>query len=272
MSDAREISLQLQYLGYSPLAAALAAKYKDKKVEESGNITYVYDEEHIKERTKQKVAQVAKLNKSISALQDKVYADLGADDPQTQLTALAVALINSTYERVGNDASAKEGHVGVTGWKIKNMTVQRNKATFRYVGKSGVEQEKVITNPKIVRALKNIASGRANGYILYDPPTKFRVRASDVNRYLKGFDITAKDLRGFHANREMLRHLKQARKGNLPEVDTERASMLKTEFKEALDKVAAIVGHEASTLKSQYLVPSIEESYMSDGTIISNFV
>jgi hypothetical protein len=93
-----------------------------------------------------------------------------------------------------------------------------------------------------------------------------------VNSYLKEFGITAKDLRGFHANREMIKHLQQVRKGDLPEVDTDRASKLKTEFKEALDKVASVVGHEASTLRSQYLVPSLEESYMSDGTIISNFV
>jgi DNA topoisomerase-1 len=263
---------QLNSFGYSPLARALAAKYKDKKINESGNVTYIYDEEHIKERNKAKAERVAKLNESISALREKVYNDICAEDKALRLTAIAVALINETYERVGNDSSAERGHLGVTGWKIKNMIINRNKATFRYVGKSGVEQEKTVTNPKIVQALKDIVSGRANGYILYDPATKFRVTSKDVNEYLKEFGVTAKDLRGFHANREMIKHLQKARKAELPDDENERLSRLKMEFKEALEKVAAIVGHQSSTLRSQYLVPNLEDSYIKDGTIISTFV
>jgi hypothetical protein len=90
-----------------------------------------------------------------------------------------------------------------------------------------------------------------------------------VNDYLESFDITAKDLRGFHANREMQDRLKAIRsKGKkLPEDEKDREKILKKEFLKALDETAEAVGHEASTLRSQYLVPNMEEQYLSDGTV-----
>jgi hypothetical protein len=96
-----------------------------------------------------------------------------------------------------------------------------------------------------------------------------KVTASKVNDYLESFDITAKDLRGFHANREMQDRLKAIRsKGKkLPEDEKDREKILKKEFLKALDETAEAVGHEASTLRSQYLVPNMEEQYLSDGTV-----
>jgi hypothetical protein len=50
------------------LSKRMAAAYKDKKKEESGNITYIYDEKHIKKRNRQKAKKVERLEKFISDL------------------------------------------------------------------------------------------------------------------------------------------------------------------------------------------------------------
>ena len=95
----------------------------------------------------------------------------------------------------------------------------------------------------------------------------------DVNNYLKGFDITAKDIRGFRANDEMCKALRAERsKGpkELPRDRKEKDKILKAEFKDALECVAEIVGHEPTTLRSQYLVPSLEDTYVHDGTVIKD--
>ena len=42
---------------------------------------------------------------------------------------------------------------------------------------------------------------------------------------------------------------------------------LKEQFNKALDETAKIVGHNSSTLKNQYLIPSIQENYLEKGTI-----
>ena len=178
--------------------------------------------------------------------------------------ALAVGLIDATFERVGNTTSAEDGHYGVTGWRVKNLTFGKGKATIKYTGKSGVKHEKEITDATLLKALKKAVKGKSPNDEICGGIT-----AADVNEYLKPFDITAKDLRGFHANDEMVQRLKELRSkgGKLPEDKKEREEKLKAEFKEALEGAAEAVGHEATTLKSQYLVPGLAENYLKDGTV-----
>jgi DNA topoisomerase I len=257
----------------SDLAFRVVAKYKGKKKTELGNTVYLYSERQIANRNKRKAKQIEKLRKSIHELRSTVKKDLKSSDPEKLLTALVVSLIDHTYERVGNDESAKDGHFGVTGWKRKHVSFGSKGAVIKYVGKSGVKHEKKISDAAIKQALRD-----AYEAVEEDNDELFawdggRVTAEKVNSYLKQFDITAKDLRGFHANREMQERLKRIRgKGKeLPEEKKAKEKLLKTEFNKALEETAEAVGHEASTLRSQYLVPGLEESFLKDGSVISKF-
>jgi DNA topoisomerase I-like protein len=250
-------------------ALRVAAKYKDKKKTEKGNTVYMYSEKQIAARNRKKAERIEKLRKGIEKLRAKVKKDLHSQDPEKTLTALAVALMDCTYERVGNDESAKDGHFGVTGWKKKHVSISSKGATIKYVGKSNVKHEKKVSDAAVRSALKDAydaVEGDDDEILSWDGG---RVTAEKVNKYLAQFDITAKDLRGFHANREMQERLKEVRKGGgkLPEDKKKREKQLKAEFKEALEGAADAVGHEASTLRSQYLVPGLEEDYLKDGTV-----
>ncbi len=252
-----------------PLANRVAAKYKQKKRTEEGNTVYMYSERQIANRNKKKAERIEKLRKSIGEVRKKVKKDLKSSDPEKVLTALAVALIDHTYERVGNDESAKDGHFGVTGWRRKHVSFSPKHALIKYVGKSGVKHEKKVTDAAIKQALRDAYEASDDDNAELFAWEGGRVSASKVNEYLKQFDVTAKDLRGFHANREMQERLKAIRgKGKaLPEEKKAREKLLKTEFLKALDETAEAVGHEAATLRSQYLVPGLEESYMKDGAV-----
>lgn len=258
-----------------PMVLRVAAKYKSKKkvkTQDGGDMTvYEYSDRQIANRNKKKAEQIEKLRKSIGKLRKRVNKDLTAEDPKKKLTALAVALMDHTYERVGNEGSAKDGHFGVTGWKKKHVTFGSGGVTIKYVGKSGVKHEKKVTDASIKKALK-AAIDSCKGEDIFSGDD-CSVSAGDVNEYLEPFDITAKDLRGFHANREMQDRLKAIRaKGkDLPEDKKDREKLLKKEFLAALDETSEAVGHEASTLRSQYLVPGLEESYMKDGSVADKF-
>jgi hypothetical protein len=67
-------------------------------------------------------------------------------------------------------------------------------------------------------------------------------------------------LRGYHANRIVKEKLKKI-KSSPDEKDR------KKQFKEAIEEAAAEVGHEPSTLRSQYLAPSLEADFVSDGKV-----
>jgi len=246
----------------------VASKYQDKIKTDKGNVIYQYGPRQVADRHKKKAEKLEKLKSSIGKLTSKVKRDLKSTDSKKKLTALAVALINDTYERVGNDDSADEGHFGVTGWLVDHIKFNGNGASISYVGKSGVSHTKKITDSTLTSALKDVCKDCDKGGQIFNG-----VGASEVNAYLKEFEITAKDLRGFHANREMCRVLKENRKNGptLPKSRKERDKILKEEFAKSLDEVAQVVGHEKATLRSDYLVPGLEDSFMKDGTVIESY-
>jgi hypothetical protein len=257
--------------GWERLAAG---KFKDKKevpkADGSGKTTvYEYSDRQVTRRNNEKAERVEKLRKNMGKLRAQVNKDLAKKDPQVRLTALAVALIDQTYERVGNDESAGKGHFGVTGWRVEHVSFKGSKATFKYVGKSGVKQEKTVDDPKVVSALKSCCKDKPKDETLLCEGDECRISASDVNAYLKPFDVTAKDLRGLHANEEMRARLTKVRSkgGALPKEHKKKKEKLKAEFQQALEGTAGAVGHEPSTLRSQYLVPGIEDEYTKHGTV-----
>ena len=257
-------------------ATRVAARYKSKKkieTKDGGEATvYEYSDRQIANRHREKAERVEHLRNHITDLRARVKDDLTSDDPMTRLTALAVALMDHTCERVGNDESAGNGHFGVTGWKIEHVTFRGDTATIEYVGKSGVDHTKKVDDGPTVKALREACKDRDGGDTILDTDDA-RVTADEVNDYLAEFDVTAKDIRGFRANDEMCKALRDERaKGpkDLPRSRKEKDKILKAEFKAALERVAETVGHEAATLRSQYLVPGLEDQYVHDGTVIKS--
>jgi 2'-5' RNA ligase len=271
-------------LGDDPVALPLggastsrvAARYKSKKkieTKDGGEATvYEYGPRQVANRHREKAERVEHLRNHISDLRERVSSDLKSDDPMTRLTALAVSLMDHTCERVGNDDSAKNGHYGVTGWKIEHVTFRGDTVTIEYVGKSGVDHTKTVDHGPTVKALREVCKDRDGGDAIFDTGDA-KVSADDVNDYLAEFDVTAKDIRGYRANDEMCKALREERsKGpkDLPRSRKEKDKILKDEFKRALETVAETVGHEAATLRSQYLVPGLEDQYVHDGTVIKS--
>lgn len=255
------------------VTAKFKAKKEVPKADGSGTTTvYEYGERQVANRHREKAERIDTLRHSMSDLLSQIEKDLESKDVRKRLTALAVGLINETYERVGNEDSAEDGHFGVTGWLKEHLSFRDGKAILKYVGKSGVKHEKTVDSKKLVSLLKDCCEGKKDEeglFTLDDGNTK--ITSKDVNEYLKPYSITAKDLRGYGANVTMQQQLSQQRKKGpkeLPRARKEKDAILKKEFQAALDATADIVGHEAATLRNQYLVPGLEETYLKDGTVM----
>lgn len=255
------------------LIAKVAAKYQSKKKLESGNVVYVYTEKQIQHRNNEKAKRVQGLVGKIDKVRAKVKKGLASKDMKEKLTALAVGLLDHIAERVGNDESAKDGHVGVTGFEKRHITMGKDSATIKYVGKSGVKHEKKVTDKGLLKVLREVLAeieGDSAGLFTVG---EVSVGAESVNEFLKEFDITAKDIRGMHANEEVRDRLKAIRsKGpKLPAGRKEKDKILKEEFLEAIEGAAEVIGHTSSVLRTQYLAPSVEKAYLHDGTIVERF-
>ncbi len=60
----------------------------------------------------------------------------------------------STGERIGNEASSKNGHFGITWFRKKHIKFDGNKIILKYVGKSGVEHDRSFSDGKLAGALQ----------------------------------------------------------------------------------------------------------------------
>lgn len=238
--------------------------YVDKRVVEKrdGSGTFavrVYTPEHVEARDRGKARRLETMLRQRDALRAAVLRGLREGDPR----ALAVALMDLTYERVGGRGAAN-GHYGVTTWEARHFRAVPGGFVVRYVGKSGVKQEKRVTDPRVVPMLRRVLQGKDAGERVVG------TSAAAVNTWLAGFGITAKDVRGLNANEEVRTRLATIRAAGprLSWGDRETQRVLKAEFREALGGAARAVGHTPGVLRKQYLVPALEETYLRTGKVI----
>ena len=272
-ADAKRLAWWKAYKGLAadkrrnPRRRLVANPYLHKFIPPGGKgYQYVYSEEDVAQRHAKKAQRIEALKRKESSLRAAVKRDVAAGND----AALAVGLILATYERPGNPGSAKAGHYGVTGWECRHLSTDKRKAVIDYIGKSGVHQTKTVKEPYLVEALaaKARQCGKRKGSKLLP------VSASAVNRYLDTFDVSAKDLRTFGANTEMQRELKRARAAG-PDLSTLKPrdvkKTLKAEFTAALGVVASRLGHTTSVLRKQYLVSTVEPTYLETGAVVQTF-
>jgi DNA topoisomerase-1 len=221
-----------------------------------------YSEAELKARQNKKEKSVDTLAQDIGKLRRKVSTMMKSDNEKERLTGLVLSIMLKTGERVGNDESAKEGHHGVTGLKAKHIKFDNGDAILNYTGKSGVDHEKKLTDSSVVDMLKKLVDGKQGGDFVFTTEDGFKIKNDRVNRVLKDFGITAKDIRGFSANRWMIRSLNQS---NIEKEEKDR----KKKFLEILKNVAEKVGHTPSMLRNSYLLPKIEKMYIEQGKVAS---
>jgi murein DD-endopeptidase MepM/ murein hydrolase activator NlpD len=228
-----------------------------KKVKTDSGEVRIYDDAHVKKRWKKKVQQINALKKKLPKLQKKYREDLKSDDIKVRALAAVVAILDLTAMRIGNDGSVDEfGTFGATTLKKKHVKISGNSVKFKFVGKKGVDQDFSLKDAGVASVLKELSSGKSGNDFIFEYDDGRRIRAKVVNRYLADFDITAKDLRGFHANRLMKEELRGTK-----------------DFDKALDNVAEEVGHEAKTLMNQYLDPALVKKYKkAEAPSISSYI
>lgn len=219
----------------------------------------IQEDKHIlRKRWVKKEQSVYNLKENIDRLKRKVRSDLNSSNDKAMLTACIIRIMMKTSERVGNGDSARNGHFGITELKPKHVTITGNQVTLKYKGKSGVEHEKSFSDEAVASILKDLK--RRMSIKLFTTSDGFEIKADRVNRYLKPFDAKAKDIRGYNCNEYMMKELQSI--GNVKQ-EKERPKV----FNEALRKVAKKIGHGPATLRKHYLLPEIEKSFYTTGSV-----
>jgi DNA topoisomerase IB len=223
-----------------------------KQFDKGGNI--------IQARWDKKKKSIDELANNIHRLRLNLTRDLKSDNEKDFLTALVISVMMKTAERIGNDASAKNNHIGVTGFKKKHIKIDGTTVYLNYTGKSGVKHEKEFTDKILSSHLKKAITNSPNNYI-FCTSDGFRIRGSRVNRYLQDFGVSNKSLRGFAANKWIVDKLEKL---EIPDTEKQR----RTVFNKVAKQVAQKIGHGVPTLKKHYMMPELADNYIFDKEII----
>ena len=218
------------------------------------------DVSEINARWDKKKKSIEELANNIHRLRLNLTRDLNGDDEKRFLTALAISVMFKTSERVGNDASSKNGHHGITNFRKKHIKINGRTVYLKYIGKSGVEHEKEFTDRILSEHLNRAVRKSPSNYI-FCTSDGFRIKADKINRYLDEYNVSAKSIRGYNANKLITEKLEKI---EIPDTEKER----KTVFNKVARSVAEKIGHGVPTLKKHYMMPELADNYIFDAEIV----
>ena len=218
-------------------------------------------EPEIKARWDKKREHIETLANNIRRLRHNITLDLKSENEKTFLTALVVAVMMRTGERIGNTDSEKNNRYGCCGFRKRHISVDKNNLiSLKYVGKSSVVHELNITDGKLAPLLKQAIKNSPTSFI-FTTSNGFRIKAPRCNNYLKEFGVTNKDIRGYSSNQWIIERLKN---NEIPKEEKDRKKL----FIKIIKDVAHRVGHGAATLRKHYTLPELESEYVQHGKII----
>lgn len=230
-----------------------------KKLAKGGEV----DPKVLRARWAKKKDSLENMANNIRSLRLSLSKDLREGDEKEKLSAIVIKLMDETCERVGNEESESNGHKGITGLAKSNVKINGNTITLKYVGKSGVKHDKTLSDRVLASGLREAIQNSPSKYV-FETSDGFKIKNDRINRYLSQFNISAKDLRGYNANKWIVTRLKQVKDR---EILSDKAKR-KKRFNEVVKVVAQEIGHGGATLKKHYLLPSLEREWVNHGKIV----
>ena len=228
-----------------------------------GNKVHHYTEEYFKKKKKEKYVKNLHFGEKLEAVREQVISDLNSPNQIKRSYATIVALVDQAYFRIGNlDSTEKRGTQGLTTLRVENLTIKDDTLYFKYVGKDYVDQAKVITDPALLRNIKQFLANKNPKDFLFTTPidskgTQQRVDAKSINTYLKDelkSPVTVHKFRTYHATKMAKEALDEISDMPIPE--------LMDAFQEKIQAIADKMGHKTmSTTIKHYIDSNILQDF-----------
>ena len=196
-----------------------------------------------------------------------------APHPATRLSSArgcslrAVRLIDLGCFRPGSDSAEDEfGSHGLTTIERRHVHARHGALVFDFVGKAGVEQSIEIDDEDVIEVLGPLRRGRDRGARLLMVREAGRPRAltpAEVNDHIRevsGLDVTAKDIRTWHATVTAAAAL-----ATQPLPQSERAR--RARVSEAVAASAELLGNTPAVARSSYVDPRVIDLFEA-GTVL----
>jgi DNA topoisomerase-1 len=227
-----------------------------------GRKQYRYHPEFRAERDLAKYESLTRFAAALRGLRIGVQRDLarpGLD--RRKVLATAVALLDATLLRIGNDEYARDnGSFGLTTLKRRQVVVDGAEVRFVFPGKSGKEQRVSFRHRRVAGILRKCQELPGQHLLRYRDETGavHHVTSGDVNDYLKdatGQGFTAKTFRTWGASALMATELAALGPAS-PAAEAKRNVLSATKA------VAARLGNTPTVCRNCYIHPAVAQSYV----------
>lgn len=273
ISDKRELEY-FKSLGIPPawqevkISASHNARILATGVDKAGRLQYIYHPKFRARQEKEKFERILRFARALPKMRQTTNQHLRRSQLDRQkVLACIIQLMDKAYFRVGNEIYAKENQsYGLTTIRSKHTTVRGDTVVFDYMGKSGQQQLKKITDAKLAKVIKQM--DELPGYELfkyYDEEGNLGViDSNDVNEYIKevmGEEFSAKDFRTWGGTLLAAAEL----------VSAERAKSVaerKKTVTACVCNVAAKLGNTPAIARSSYIDPRVINAFVKTNDLL----
>lgn len=233
-----------------------------------GRLQYRYHPDFLRQRALAKWRRLARFAAALPGLRARVAADLRrAGLPRPKVLALLARLLERAYLRVGSPSYTRRYRsYGLTTLRKRHVQVEGCRVAFRYRGKHGVEQRRLLRDrglAGIVGRLLELPGGALFQY-LDEEGGRHPVRAEDLNAYLREAmgPFTTKDFRSWGGTLEALEFLLTA---GPPQDERSGGRTLA----QCVRAVAARLGNTPAVTRGSYICPVLFDLYLA-GRVVGN--
>lgn len=243
------------------------AKVQATGTDAAGRKQYVYHPDHVAKGSRRKYRKLAPFARALPRIRQATARDLaGPGVGRRKVLATVVRLMGRGYFRVGSERYAVRNRTfGISTLCKHHLRIEGNDLVFRYVGKRGIDQRRVVADTplvEVVREIVELPGKRLFQYVDEDGAVR-PVTARDVNGYVKevaGEAFTSKDFRtwgGTVRAAVVLAELGPAR--------TEREARKNVAL--ACRLVSTELGNTPAICRASYIHPAVLEGYLRGRTI-----
>jgi len=207
-----------------------------------------------------KYERMAAFADALPKIRSRVARDLRLPGmPWDKVVATVVRLLDVTLVRVGSVEYARENQsFGLTTLRKRHAAVRAGHLRFRFRGKSGIEHEVEVDDPRVARIVRQCMElpGRELFQYVDEEGARRPVGSSDINDYLReasGADFTAKDYRTWAGSVFALAALRG--------IEARSAAHAHKHLVETIKNVAATLRNTPAVCRRCYIHPAVIEAF-----------
>jgi DNA topoisomerase-1 len=228
-----------------------------------GRKQYRYHPRWRETRDADKYERLSEFGRALPKIRARVARDLNLPGmPRDKVIAAIVQLLDSTLIRIGSVEYARDNQsYGLTTLRKKHVKIEAGQLRFKFRGKSGIEHDVTVNNPRIKRIVRRCAELPGHDLFQYldEDGTRRTVGSADINDYLRrasGADFTAKDYRTWAGSVYALAALRRLMCSSAAEARRHIVATVKD--------VAALLRNTPAVCRRCYIHPAVISSFEAD--------